>query len=325
MEAVRGLGGDRGLAAPNEWGGRIMTAAETLTRALNGLWFGCYGTAPCPVCQPEQRRDQTALTITNRGDDHGLLLNCKKSNCAFRDILQAAGASASAACRKSHVASGTDLNAERQKRVEARSRQAERCWAGTVPLKSSVALSYLRARGISFTPSSALRYHPRCFHGRVKAHLPALVAKVSGSHGFGVHRTFLAPDGRGKAHVTPQKMMLGVTAGGYVEVAPGTGPLVIGEGIESTLSFIALHMTPDTRAFAALSAGNMPKVRLPVQAGRLVIAMDADDSSGIGIAKGHALAERARAKGWSVELAPAPQGLDWNDVLRLQISARVGQ
>ena len=302
-----------------------MTAAETLTRALNGRWFGRYGTAPCPVCQPERRRDQTALTIANRDDGHRLLLNCKKSDCTFLDILQAAGAGASAACRKSPVAYGNHLNAARQKRDEARTRQAERCWAGTVPLKGSVALSYLKARGISFTPPSALRYHPRCFHGGVKAHLPALVAKVSGSHGFGIHRTFLARDGRGKAHVTPQKMMLGMTAGRYVEVAQGTGPLVIGEGIESTLSFIALHMAPDTRAFAALSAGNMPKVRLPVQAGRLIIAMDADDSSGIGIAKGHALAARARAKGWSVELAPAPQGLDWNDVLRLQINAGVGQ
>ena len=30
--------------------------AKSFTVALGGRWFGAYGVAPCPVCQPERRR-----------------------------------------------------------------------------------------------------------------------------------------------------------------------------------------------------------------------------------------------------------------------------
>jgi hypothetical protein len=40
-----------------------MTDARTLTMALGGRWWRGYGSAPCPVCQPERRKDQDALTL----------------------------------------------------------------------------------------------------------------------------------------------------------------------------------------------------------------------------------------------------------------------
>lgn len=45
----------------------------------------------------------------------------------------------------------------------------------------------------------------------------------------------------------------------------------------------------------------------------LTIAADGDDA-GAGAAL--TLAERANALGWQVSLLPAPQGKDWNDVIR---------
>ncbi len=39
-----------------------MTDARALTQALGGRWHGHYGAAPCPVCQPERRKGQNALT-----------------------------------------------------------------------------------------------------------------------------------------------------------------------------------------------------------------------------------------------------------------------
>ena len=66
-----------------------MPDAKTLTLALGGKWYRCYGVAPCPLCQPECRRDQDALTLSDGAG--GLLAHCKKSGCAFRDILSAAG------------------------------------------------------------------------------------------------------------------------------------------------------------------------------------------------------------------------------------------
>ena len=43
-----------------------MTSAIEITRSLSGQWHGSYGTAPCPVCQPEARPEQTALTRGRR-------------------------------------------------------------------------------------------------------------------------------------------------------------------------------------------------------------------------------------------------------------------
>ena len=63
--------------------------ARSFTHGLNGQWAGHYGTAPCPVCQPDGRSDQNALTI--RDGQGKLLLHCKKTNCAFIDSLAAAG------------------------------------------------------------------------------------------------------------------------------------------------------------------------------------------------------------------------------------------
>ncbi len=39
--------------------------AQTLTIALHGRWHGRYGAAPCSACQPEGRRDQDALTLSD--------------------------------------------------------------------------------------------------------------------------------------------------------------------------------------------------------------------------------------------------------------------
>jgi hypothetical protein len=37
-----------------------MMEAQQLNETLGGKWFGSYGSAPCPVYQPERRRDQVA-------------------------------------------------------------------------------------------------------------------------------------------------------------------------------------------------------------------------------------------------------------------------
>ena len=51
------------------------------------------------------------------------------------------------------------------------------------------------------------------------------------------------------------------------------------------------------------------------QAGQLTIASDGDAA---GREAASALAARADALGWRVTLLPAPEGLDWNDVLLMK-------
>ena len=43
-----------------------MIEAQSLTARLGGKWHRRYGVAPCPVCQPERRKDQDALTLAFR-------------------------------------------------------------------------------------------------------------------------------------------------------------------------------------------------------------------------------------------------------------------
>jgi phage/plasmid primase-like uncharacterized protein len=91
--------------------------------------------------------------------------------------------------------------------------------------------------------------------------------------------------------------------------------LVVGEGIETTLSLaLGLIIEPATY-FAALSAGGMRALSLPRQTGKLIIAADGDP---VGQAAAKDLATRAYRLGWTVHLMPAPAGQDWNDVLKSQ-------
>ena len=42
-----------------------MMTAQILCTQLGGRWYGRYGVAPCPVCQPERRKAPNALKISD--------------------------------------------------------------------------------------------------------------------------------------------------------------------------------------------------------------------------------------------------------------------
>ena len=66
-----------------------MSEARNLTLSLRGKWYGNHGSAPCPLCQSERRKDQHGLSVKAEGGR--LLIWCHKAGCDFRDILDAAG------------------------------------------------------------------------------------------------------------------------------------------------------------------------------------------------------------------------------------------
>lgn len=101
-------------------------------------------------------------------------------------------------------------------------------------------------------------------------------------------------------------------AGGAVRLCNDAGPLVVGEGLESTLSLLCGLWKGPATVWAALSTSGMRKLCLPTEPGKLVIAMDGDKP---GREAGHALAHRANGLGWQVSLFSAPEGRDFNDVL----------
>ena len=288
-----------------------MTDARSLTLHLGGKWWRHYGTAPCPVCQPEGRKTQMALTLHD-GSDGRLLAHCKKSHCGFTDILAAAGIG-TGDYRPPDPAERARREAERQAEAAKRARQASLCWREARPIAGTSAETYLReARGITCPLPPTLRFHPECWHGSTATRHPALVALVEGGDGFAVHRTYLRPDGAGKAALDRDKMMLGATAGGAVRLAEAPGALMVAEGIETALSLASGFLSAPATLWAALSTSGLRGLRLPPNPGRLTVASDGETP---GREAASALAERAHATGWTVSLLPAPDGRDWNDVL----------
>ena len=285
-----------------------MKDAKTLTAELGGKWHRSYGVAPCPFCQHERRRDQVALTLHD--GPKGLLAHCKKSGCAFRDIMAAAGV-APGTCQPLDPFTVARRRAEEQAEAAKRATQAHRLWCDALPIAGTVAEAYLRGRAITCPLPETLRFAPSCWHATARR-FPALVARVDGGEGFAVHRTYLREDGTGKAEVDPPKAMLGAVAGGAVCVAQAQGPLVVAEGIETALSLASGLLRAPANVWAALSTSGIRGLHLPPQPGRLTIAADGDNP---GRAAAQALAERAHALGWQVSLLPAPEGRDWNDVL----------
>ena len=288
-----------------------QTTAQKLTEHLHGRWYGQYGAAPCPVCQPEHNRTQNALTLSV-GRNGNLILHCKKSACTFTDVLAAAGV-----LPGDYVPPDPALMAfreqERLKRSASMADAARRLRDETRPVHGTLAESYLRGRGISCDLPSTLRFLPSAMHKPSNMRWPCLVSLVAGGNGFAIHRTFISRDGKGKAPVAPQKMMLGTTAGGAVRLSAGGSRLVVCEGIETGLSLLCGLLEGPASVWAALSTSGMRGLRLPPEPGRLVVALDGDRP---GREAGHALALRAHAAGWDVGMIDPGDGRDFNDVLQ---------
>lgn len=169
-----------------------------------------------------------------------------------------------------------------QRRAVARS-----IWQKATAAPGTEVEAYLRGRGIALPVPPSLR-RAELKHRDAGHKLPAMVGAMQVADGLvGVHRTFLAPGGEGKAKVPVQdargrfkgwaetKMMLGSAEGAAVRLSALTPNLVLAEGIETALS--VQQLAPDWTVWAALSAGNLPRVAIPPEVRRLVIVADGDE------------------------------------------------
>ena len=137
----------------------------------------------------------------------------------------------------------------------------------------------------------------------------ALVTGGSDDAPIGIHRTFLARDGSGKAPVTPNKMMLGPCSGGAVRLASARDVLMVGEGIETVLSAMQATGHP---AWAALSTSGLRNLDLPRGVRDVIVLADGDDP---GEAAAQECARRWRREGRHVRIARPPRQMDFNDLL----------
>lgn len=161
---------------------------------------------------------------------------------------------------------------------------AQRLFAASHPITRTAAEHYLRTRGIvGFRSERWLRFHPRCWYRPSEGDLPgtptafpALIAAVTDDHGTitGVHRTWLAPDGSGKAPVATPRRAMGDLLGMGVRFGTARSVMIAGEGIETILS---LRMAgPAVPAISTLSSSHLAAINFPAAMRRLYVARDRD-------------------------------------------------
>jgi phage/plasmid primase-like uncharacterized protein len=145
----------------------------------------------------------------------------------------------------------------------------------------------------------------------------ALVTTPAGTP-VAVHRTFLRPDGQAKAEIEPARATLGPIYGHAVLLHPPGAEIVVGEGIESSLSAAAIFGLP---AVAALTAGSLAKGSwLPPRVERVLLAAD-NDRSGTGQRAADIAARVLLSRGVQVRVAlPDATALDFNDLLMARLA-----
>lgn len=199
---------------------------------------------------------------------------------------------------------------------------ARRLWAIAKPIHGTIAQAYLRNRGINdLRNCSALRFHPRCWYrgdpddpaDNVRHAWPALIASVRDRSGelTGVHRTWLAPDGSGKAPVSTPRRAMGHLLGHGVRFGIVGDVMAAGEGFETMLSL--RQVAPDLPMIAGLSANHLAALTLPAGLRRLYLVRDDDDAGRIAV---ETLSTRAREVGIETLTLDTALG-DLNDDLRL--------
>lgn len=343
-------------------------AVESL-RKVSGEWTG-----PCPECGGRDRfsiNPRKGLfncrVCGNRGDVIGLVMWLQR--LTFPEALtwlcgpsQDLTAEEWTARKKAH-----DQKEQERERVAAKFRakavaDARVIWQAGLPAEDSPARDYLTIRGIprDLFPRLpvGLRFAPDLPYmvesaagGWVCAHRgPAMLAAVQNADGrfCAVHRTWIDLDQpKGKAvichpetgEIMKAKTTRGAKKGGAIRLATATGgALVMGEGIETTLSACVADAVPGASYWAGVDLGNMSGQRQmgkglkfagipdledgqafvpPPWVTRLIYVQDGDSEARQTRAQLEAGLRRAMLlrPGLRGQIVHAGQGVDLNDVL----------
>ena len=216
---------------------------------------------------------------------------------------------------RSHLQQVATRESERARRDDFVEQIWRQTWATALPARGSPIEQWLRHRGIDSAKLDlgrlSLRWVPHCPFGKETS--PAMVALMTHpltGRACGIHRTFLMPDGGGKAVVENPRQMLG--SAGVIRLSPdetvSTG-LGICEGVENGLAVIAAGWRP------IWAAGSLEAVRrFPVLTGVECLTIFADPKPHE-VAGARACADRWEEAGREV-IVWTPRGGDWNDALR---------
>lgn len=345
----------------------LSGSIETLARELapDGYRSGRYWMAKCPW-RPDRNGGSFWITISgayagawkdaaggdeDKGDVFNLIDRAIGLNGDFRDILRWARGwlgigdmpAEERARRAAHFAGQQrQADADAAEQLERYRRRAKALFveARRQPFVGSVAERYLRSRGIDVRQLRDHKGKPRLpgaigslaatKHHESGRDWPCLVALMTAADGTAaaIHRTFIAPDGSGKASVRPARKIWpsfdGATirlwrgsSGLDVNAAAANGlieTLVLCEGVEDGLS-LALA-SPEFRIWCAGTLGNLSKIALPACIDDVIVVADNDWGKPQAMrALDHAL-DCLSSQGASVRVARSHIGKDANDALR---------
>jgi putative DNA primase/helicase len=267
--------------------------------------------APCPECDKGSRDDALAIRLDARG------ATCLCHRCGLAGGIRDGGVPERAPrSRGQH---------QGHERLRTLAPWGHRLWTACRPITpGTVAAVYLERRGCAMPHLDGdLRWHPDLLD-RVSGYrgpaLAALVTHAVTAEPLTLHRTWLAPDGSGKAPLEKPRLLLAKhsKSGGVVRLWPDeevTLGLAIAEGLESALAAARVFVP----IWSTLDASNM--AAFPVLAGieALTIFADHDAPDRLGRQRGieaaHECASRWTAAGREVWLdVPPTPGTDFNDV-----------
>lgn len=297
-------------AARGKWRG-ILLQLGVSDKNLSGK----HG--PCPMCGGTDR-----FRFDNKGGDGGYICGQCGAGNGF-DLLRGVNGwdFKRTASEVDRIVGNIAADPARKQPNEARQREdRQRLWASGVTIRAdNPASRYIGSRGL-YLPQNpdCLRYVERCpvprEHGGGFA--PAMIALVmpAGEGYANIHRTFLRPDGSGKADMAePRAMMPGrIADGSAIRLANVHGErLGIAEGIETAIAASQRFNVP---TWAAINSTILMKWQPPAGVNEVVIFGDNDRLHG-GQMAAETLAHRLAVKGFAVDVRIPPEvGKDWADV-----------
>ena len=260
----------------------MTTPAREIVQSLRGKWYGGpqgYGMIRCPA-----HPDKVPSCRVRDGENGAPLVSCY-SGCERLDIISA--------LKRLNLWPAAEYrdrqpsrHPERRRyassdRPETRARAvsdeeglriafARRIWEGAANAAGTIVEAYwTEARGLRLPIPSVIRYGEAVPYGYDKLgapparRLPAMVAMIEAPDGSfaGVHATYLLPDGSDKRRDLPnERLVFGCPAGGAIRLSEAVDELAIGEGIESTASYMQEF---GVAGWAAMNTSGVRSIILP--------------------------------------------------------------
>src|SRR5262249_25184775 len=271
--------------------------------------------APCPMCGG---RDRFKFFDTNR---HGTWFcrQCSPEGGAGADLVMRFHGLAfrdAAKLIEQHV--GALVAYAKPKPGPDPRPRLRKLWADAKPtVQGDIVDTYLRSRGVGLDVyPNTIRTAPslRYYDDDATSTFPAMLAVVHDLTGkpVTIHRTYIAPDGSGKAPVDkPRKIACRHGKSPHVRPAPVKPTMGIAEGIESALSAMKLFRTP---TWSVLSTYGLETFEPPAEIERLIVFAD-HDTNGAGQKAAYSLAARLSGRIVVEVKFPKERRADRNDAL----------